>query len=348
MHLVKKTAKYVADRLGLTPDARIAGIAHQNGYRILKELQYRRVFLLERGTNRAILKCVNHNGLVAARDVLPAITHRFDRLVIPRVLAIGQANALGDWVILDWHEGREYAREWDPFTPALIGGRAIPLETVHQVIDLILDLRRIDATAFERTGIERRTKDWLEGRLHEQLNRALTSNQISTIQQQRCWDLLGGFLACVDSGELGLSNNDFQFRNFVELPNGRIKVIDWDVARLSTYETEHCIAYIWMHMWGNVEWRRAFLSAVRTRLSPCPACLRAAFIIVTLNHAIYAWGNIPALSTIHLNTFLKLLDDEEWGAIWSQGSGIVEPTQSQHASERTWAASAPPGARSTI
>ncbi|MCK4793684.1 MAG: hypothetical protein KAV87_58690, partial [Desulfobacteraceae bacterium] len=274
------------------------------------------VYKLRNNNQFALLKFVNENGLIAYRDVLPRIQGSFKRLVVPQIFETGRCGYFGNWVIIDWHDGYEFSQLWDTMNPELAGGRSITNDTIPSVLDMVSDLKSICADAFIETGIERRSRSWLENRLFSQLAIATKLNFVTSRQQTRLWDLLNPLIEEIDKGSLQVSNNDFQFRNFVRLDNGRIKLIDWDATRISTYEIEHCIAYQWMHMWNRPSWQHDFIVSATERLSLDKNRLRAALLICTLNHAVY-WRRIVNLGAKLFDIFLNLLDDEYCDYIFS-------------------------------
>lgn len=309
---IRTPVKWIAEYLNLTVEARIRSILRRHAFDLVKPIRHHHVYLVESSGRLALFKRVDENGFVAHSMVLRAIQGRFKRLLLPQALAFDRTKSLGRWVILDWHDGRAFSEEWDPYDTRLEGGRAISLDTVPTVLDMIEDLRTIDPAAFSSSHLRRRTREWLASRIRGQLDRASRSGWLTARQVSRTAELLCPFLDTVDQGRLGLSNNDFQFRNFVFLADGRVKLIDWDAATISTFETEHCIAYQWMLMWNNEEWQRVFLASACDRLHVRPDRLRAACLIMTLNHSVLTWKDIPTLRHPLLIAFQSLLEDESW------------------------------------
>jgi hypothetical protein len=154
----------------------------------------------------------------------------------------------------------------------------------------------------------------------ELLTLAQAEGYMTLHQEEQARRMLGPFFAGVDNGELQLSNRDFYFRNFVERVDGRVALLDWDYARLSTFETEHCIAHLWLLMWNNFSWQRMFLNAARERFSLDPDRWRSVLFIDALHQALFWRTSRPYLMPIELNYALNTLSDERFSKyIWAPG-----------------------------
>lgn len=316
LNSLHRTVKGAAASLHLTHESKIHRLARRQGYEVAGSLKYGRLYKLCRGNEPFILKFVVPNGLIAHREVLPALTGPYQRMAVPHVAATGECSTLGCWIIADWHEGHEYSKQWDEQQPEVAGGRAIDADTIPLLLDVIEDLRSLNAERFINLGLERRTAAWLRNRIQNQLGRASAWELLSGAQEKHARTLFEAFLERVDHGTIQISNHDFQFRNLIRLSDDRIKVVDWDAARISTFETEHCIAYQWMLMWNRPEWQRQFLAEARQRLPLSPELFRGVLLVNTLNQGINVYGEFPDLRAILFSTFLNLLDDRYYTYVW--------------------------------
>lgn len=294
----------------LSDHRRVQRFARKQGYRIADVLAWGRTYLVEKDGTPYLLKRCGDNGLLVQRDVLPRIGGNFRRLVIPRLVRCGCDRRLGSWILTEWLPGRGFQDRWDELDPQTCGGRAIGLEYVDVVLDVLEELRGTDAEAAARAGLECRNQAFLRPRITAQLDKALARGLLSHEQQRRALGLLEPFLQSVEEGPLRLSNHDFNFRNLVELPGGRIALVDWDAARVSTYETEHCVTYLGMLMWNHPQWVDALFDRARTRFGLDRRRMRAALLINALNQSMHVWPERPELFPIPLATFLRTLDAE--------------------------------------
>lgn len=287
----------------------ILGFLQSRGYQAVDVLAWERTYRLRKNGRDYVFKRQGSNGLVAYRDVLPAIRGEFVRLAVPRFVESGCHRRFRTWIIAEWLPGRTFNDRCDDRDPSTSGGKTIPLDYVEPVVDLLADLRTIDARGFAASGLEMRSRSFLCPRLRRQLDESRARGLVSPRQERRLFELLEPFLDGVDSGTLRISNHDFNFRNFVELPGGRVAVVDWDAARISTYEIEHCVTYLWMLMWNHPEWAKAFLTRAAAILHLDRRVFRAALLINALNQAMRVWPERPELRDIMLATFANALDD---------------------------------------
>ena len=300
----------------LSEQRAIEHFARRRGYAVAEVLCWGRTCRLHKEGKDYLFKRTGPNGLIAYRDVLPAVDGDFKRLVLPRFVDGGHQSGIGHWIISRWLEGRNFNDRWDEWKPEVCGGKGIALDYVDVLLDVLEDLRGVEASPFAAGGIERRTRSFLCSRIRGQLDRALQGSLLTAGQERRALDLLEPFLARVDSGRLRLSNHDFYFRNFLEMPRGRIGILDWDAARISTYEIEHCVTYLWMLMWNHSAWSAALLEGARSRFALDRHQVRAALLVNLLNQSMHVWPNRPELSRMLLATFLEALDDAGFSAIW--------------------------------
>lgn len=302
-----------------SPHRHVQVFLRRQGYRIVEVLFWGRSYRVEKDGTDYLFKRTIANGLIFYRDVLPNIHGDFRRLALPEFVDGGRHKRLGHWVIGRWLEGRDFKDRWDEHHPKICGGKAIEPAYVDVVLELMEDLRRIDAAPFVPSGLQRRTRSFLSGRIQNQLDRARAGDLVSEHQQRRLLELLGPFLDRVDSGPLHLSNHDFNFHNFIELPAGKMAVIDWDVARISTFELEHCATYLWMLMWGHRAWADAFIRRAVARFDLDPGRVRGALLINTLNQAVQVWLERPELRRIALAALADALDDARFRSLVEPG-----------------------------
>ena len=219
--------------------------------------------------------------------------------------------------------GRPSARGgWEERT----GGRDTPIATCEPTLDLIEDLGAIDATPFRGRGLTEQTRAWVGSLVERHLAWARAAGHFDEGAGAAARRILAPFVDGIDTGAVRLGNGDFQLRNFVERPDGRIALIDWDAARLSTFEAEHCVAYQWLLMWNNPAWQRAYLDGARRRLGLRAERFRAVLLIDVLKQAFF-WRERDGLARMPLQYVAPLLSDDAFDArIWR---GAAQPPSAQ-------------------
>jgi len=62
----------------------------------------------------------------------------------------------------------------------------------------------------------------------------------------------------------GFTNNDFQFRNLIFMETGKVALIDYESAEWTEDQLYRNSSYIFMLMWNNPEWKKEFVSLLKT------------------------------------------------------------------------------------
>ncbi len=290
----------------------------QHGYRLDGILKEGRVYGVQKHGQRFVFKYVTPAGLTCLRDVLPRVGPLFAHIAVPGLVQCGRCESTTPWVVLTWLEGAAFNHRWDERNPTIAGGRAIGKDTISKILAAIQELHKLPPAEFAEYCSLELTPAILESRLGKWLSRAeqegwLTHKEIESATRQ------------IDSSTSGsadrvmLSNGDFQFRNFVEMPDGRLGIIDWDTARYSTFELEHCIAYQWLLMWNNPEWQKSFLAAAKSCLPLGIERFRSAMLLNALLRAA-TFRHLPEVKQLQLSYFRQILRDDWFGMLWD---GIV-------------------------
>jgi len=177
-------------------------------------------------------------------------------------------------VITRWIEGRVF----DNRGPEAAGGRGIELGMMPGLLTAIEELRDLDVAQFaDPPGPSLRRGSPLaipKVALPELVDAGLIRER----DRSRIMQLLTPFDECAAHEPLMLTNADLQFQNLVWLADGRLAIIDWDGAGISSFEVEHCMSYQWLLMWNNPEWQRAFMRAASARFDIRPHRLRAVML----------------------------------------------------------------------
>lgn len=259
---------------------------------------------------------IEPNGLVVHRDVLPTIPNFHNRLIIPQTVACGAADDRNHFVIMTWEKGRDFNSRWSLTKAKTRGGKSIQIYTVQLVLELIEDLYNICTETFSDVHLRPHWQECSQTRISELLNLA-SEKRVITKEEQLCSHDILQRIPFGNENDLRkmLSNGDFQFRNFIEKFANKTAIIDWDEAKVSTYELEHCVAYQWMLMWNNSLWQRAFLSGARQRFSLDKYRLRSLLLFNSLRQSMRAYHR-PELAKVFIDCLRKTLRNQHYDSIW--------------------------------
>jgi len=286
----------------------------RHGYRPVEVLCWEKAYRVEKGGQHFVFERLSPEGLVIWQEVLSKVGGPFRRLVIPEAVTWGQDKEIGSWILRRWLDGKPMCPDWSELPRA--GGMRLAPDGVEKVVDLLEDLAAIDAAPFLRTGVPRRDRSFLQEQIRREVAQAEKRGLLSPAEIDRIWCLVQPILACADTGPWRLSNHDFYFRNFLEMPDGRVALLDWEVARISCFEIEHCVSYLWMLLWNQPEWRAEFLGQTKQRLRIDREKFRAALIVNSLHQAMFVWQNQPVLQDKMLHVLRVSLDEERFAAVW--------------------------------
>jgi len=234
------------------------GILSELDLRLSCTLKPHKVFMVTNGKSSFVLKLTTQQGIFFLRDWLPLVQADFaEHLTFPKLVACGQFSRQKNWALTTWIDGESLASIFDDrdSNSSIWGGRGI---TQHH---LDIFFRALTALCTVSPAPTTRPKaivtDYvlsgprLQQRIYSYVRR-LSSAGLLRLDQldlilNRCEPLL------VDSSDRQLlfTNGDFQFRNLVVLNDNRVGIIDWDTARFSHFEIEHCITYQTILLWAN-------------------------------------------------------------------------------------------------
>jgi hypothetical protein len=257
-------------------------------------------------------------GVAVHKTLLSNARGPFWRLVLPETLSCGQIPGMGSYILMDWVEGQSYEGHWSERLPETAGGRSIPFQSAEWVVDLIEDLGRIPCDALDTSELTILGPPQIKHVTSVCLSKAAEADLITARQAGRIREIFDEFTARCENRPLMLSNGDFQFRNFIAVDAARTALIDWDAARLSPFEREHCVAYQWLLMWNNPRWQARFLSEAKARLALDETLFRGALLLNTLKQAMLVWSR-PTDADLRLRQMdfcLNVLDDRDFEHVW--------------------------------
>ncbi len=294
------------------------------GYRTLEVLSWAKAYRVEKGGEPFVFKRLTSQGLAIWQEVLSKIQGPFRRLVVPEVVEGGEDKRIGCWVVRRWLDGKPMCAHWSEWVEP--DSVQLPIDRVEKVVDVLEDLATIDASPFLAANIQRRDRSFLQNQIAREVAQAKEKGLLSPAEIKRIWQLVEPLFACTDKGPWHLSNHDFYFRNFLEMPDGRVALLDWEVARISSFEIEHCVSYLWMLLWNCPEWRREFLYQTKQRLGIDREKFRAALIVNSLHQAMSVWRHQPALQAKMIGVLREALDGQQMVALWGmhrEGKKII-------------------------
>jgi len=272
---------------------------------------------------RLLMKHSNNTEEAMLANVLPAV----DKQNFPfRVLHFPKLVATVRDVILTKHiEGLSFNDTWDEASTFGYGGRGIELDFATRVVDLMADLSLIDTSLLDMFGLSTFDFDGWKKQNLPFLSEILIKRKL--VDQAH----INNTLAILSDGDIFrssrmiLTNGDFYPRNLIELPDGKIAIVDWegrqdygfmdqekgseqrvmDQRNAFVNFVENHVAFFYIHMWGNPDFQRKFVSSASQRFGLTAENLQAAILIKSLEQALI-WPD--DLAGIQIKTFMKALD----------------------------------------
>lgn len=223
------------------------------------------------------------------REVLPSLGEGiFERLVIPEYLADGTFEEVR-WMKMRYVPGLSLIHSWSElnFKPETLGGRGIGAEVAVMAVDILRDLRLVDISSLPDFVRRFRFDDWLSGfRLKSETLIAQGLFDRSTVNHA-----LGLFTAKAAARYEGnmFTNGDFYPRNFIMLPEGKIAITDW-VGGVDPWG--FVAMYAWILMWGNEEWRSAYVAAIKAHFPIDVEEMQIGLLVKSFDQ-IYRWRDLP-------------------------------------------------------
>lgn len=270
-----------------------------------------KVYYATDGTRTYILKTTTRSAIWFLTQLLPGVKDHFQSTIVPEVVEFGQWSADTFWCLMPWIEGRPLGEVWSDSDPNEVGwgGAAITERELCRFYRLVEDLVSASEKAQALLG---GAKDCLVSaeRLRERLERygnlLVGGHLLSEADFERVL-LLSTPLLRPGRSELAFSNGDFQFRNFIAVSECATAVVDWDTARCSFFELEHCFSYQAALLWNNVECRRKLLVYGLNRWALDPDVLRASAVINLLGR-IVSYRHRNDIQCIHIARLHRVLN----------------------------------------
>ena len=230
-------------------------------------------------------------------EILPAIriqNHAFETLQLPECHKIIEKNSNNEkcsYLILKYYSGENFNLKWDESLPEGFGGRGVEIEMVEKSIKVLRDFTHIDIPRLSEFNLPSfNFQKWLIDIFPEITKELVEANVLTNNQVKRTKKIFDN-PNCFKHSQPIVTNGDFYPRNFIQLPNGKIVVLDWEIRTDQTYRNapinylENHLAFLYVHMWGNNRFQRELLKAARDTFHLSDDNLQAAIILKSLEQA---------------------------------------------------------------
>lgn len=235
------------------PEAARAGLLGSIGHEVVGPLKLgrtRQIYLTRHGGRRYVAKFWAVSG-----DDVP-YPFRFHtralnclsppasaRLLVPTVTAHGSAPEAGCFVVMTYFEGVGFGDRWHYSKPTLSGGVALTESELDIALDLMSDLRDMPPDDAVAEGCKLVRAPTAAAFAARRAAEAVQTGLLDPDLARHAADIVAAWAAAHRHGPPMVSNTDFRFVNFVEAPDDRVALIDWDGGRASSFELEACCAY---------------------------------------------------------------------------------------------------------
>lgn len=242
------------------------------------------------------------------KDYFPKIDQsKFKRLQLPVAYKTGSLFENERWWILTDYYGKPI--DWDETNPESVGGRNIGLDYVDILADILADLKLIDTSLFSGILPSVESVPWYT-RINQKLTDLIKNNLFPSSYQKKAITMLTSGFTSESRGDFILTNGDFQFRNFIKLPNHKIVVIDWTENPFNTPNIEpieFAAMYQWTLMWANSPWQDAYIKKISKKFNISKDRLKFALLVKSINQA-HMWRGNHELSRLQVNNSIRALD----------------------------------------
>lgn len=232
--------------------------------------------------------------------------------VIKKVVEDGNNKKEFKFILIKYYQGTYYNKSWNEYYPESLGGRGVDLEMVDKSVTLLKDFSLIDIEELSEFDLlEFDFQKWKAQNLPLMKEHLVQKKIISEDQMLKAEKILNkeGFFS---NSKKILTNGDFYPRNFIQLENGQVVVVDWegridyelDIAVKDGTEklrgqrnsfinyVENHAAFLFVHMWGNYHFGREFIKKISKEFKLSTRDLQAALIIKALEQS-FLWKDIP-------------------------------------------------------
>lgn len=270
-------------------------------------------FLDENTGCEYLMKKLNSTEEKVYLEVFPRIMKMnidFNVLQFPQVFQTGNQIVVNDEgkkiadlnnrvIFVKNESGIRFNDQWNeaPNNPSY-GGKTMSSDLAIKSINLLEDFSQIDLTKLYDLNLRRFDfETWKSKSLPQRIEWLKTTKNLSDENISVLGNIMDSYKNSKIPNEM-ITNGDFYPRNFIQLPDGKIVVIDWESQdeRTSLINTaEFHVAFMYIHMWGNPQFQKALIKEGIKRLSLDTVNLQVAILSRALDQWIgCGWFNIPA------------------------------------------------------
>lgn len=257
--------------------------------------------------------------------ILPAIKGQnlqFSTLELPEFRNIVSRNIQAenresekteDFIFMKHYDGKQFNNAWDEISSIGYGGRGIMPDFSKKIVNLISDFNLINTKSLAASNLSTfKLNDWRDINLPfiaEVLTKRGIVNQDQINSALKILNVPGLFT----SSRMVLTNGDFYPRNLIELPEGKIVVVDWegrkdyagDQRNVFVNYIENHVAFFFIHMWGNYSFQRCLIKEASQKFSIRAEDLQAAVLMKSFEQCLI-WPD--DLARRQAETFVNALD----------------------------------------
>lgn len=219
---------------------------------------------------------------ILSSPALQAYNREFSTLILPQRIA---GNAQQHRLTLPYYEGKTFNDAWTPVN----GGAPMNLGLVPKMPCLLQDLAKVDIShvvnspdlaAYPKVVFDHQEALTYFSHIADQFKE-------SGLLTAKAADKIKTLLAIKQTTPMILNNGDFYPRNFINLTNGRIVLIDWETWNDNSpfYIIDHlenAAAVLYVHMWGNPAWQARYLAELSKLFRFPKQCFDKAVIMKAL------------------------------------------------------------------
>lgn len=229
------------------------------------------------------------------------------------------------FIFTKYIDGFKFNDRWDEVSALGYGGKGIKPDFATRIVDLVVDLLLIDTSLLDMFTLS--TFDfsrWKKQNLPFLMEILVKRKIIDQKHIDEALSILSSS-GLFENSQMIFTNGDFYPRNLIELPNGKIAIVDWEsrqdydfvdqgedsIQRVADQRNafvnfvENHIAFFYIHMWGNPDFQKKFIHDASQRFGLTAENLQAAILIKSLEQALI-WPD--DLARLQAKIFVNALD----------------------------------------
>ena len=261
----------------------------------------------------------------------------FKTLLLPEHLKVVTKNVESEenkefrkFILINYYDGTNFNKKWNEALPDSYGGRGVDLSINDKVAGLLEDFSLIDINLLNNLDLLTfDLRKWIAKNLPFKAEKLIKKRIITKDQADKARSILES-KEVFQGSKMIFTNGDFYPRNFIELSNGRIVVIDWEgredyrvsvefdgivedmVGQRNAFINylENHASFFFVHMWGNYKVQRSFLKLAAEKFDLSIINLQAALIIKSLEQALHFLPWSEYLAVRQAEIFVNSLEKE--------------------------------------